>query len=83
MHLIFRANSPVAKLSTANSPHYQRHHPEQILLYQLVDKYYPESLQHGSAEGHGLPDYVHLCLYFLYTHRADPTCHLSGEAALD
>ena len=37
---------------------YHRHQPEQTLLYQLVEKYYPAFLEHQAAEGRLLPDYV-------------------------
>ena len=37
---------------------YERHRPEQTLLYQIVDKHYPEFLAQTAAEGKSLPDYV-------------------------
>ncbi|NQV68696.1 MAG: transposase zinc-binding domain-containing protein, partial [Pseudohongiella sp.] len=39
-------------------PRYQRHRPEQTLLYQIVDKHYPEFLAQLAAEGKSLPEYV-------------------------
>lgn len=41
-------------------PRYQRHRPEQTLLYQIVDKHYPEFLAQLAVEGKFLPDHVHL-----------------------
>jgi len=38
---------------------YQRHRPEQTLLYQIVNQHYPEFLAQLSAEGKSLPDHVH------------------------
>jgi len=58
MQSLFQTDTPVGTSSFANSPRYQRHQPEQTLLYQLVDKYYPAFLQHQAAEGRSLPDFV-------------------------
>lgn len=58
MHATFQAFGPAGKLAPTKSPRYQRHQPEQTLLYQLVDKYYTAFLQHQAAEGHALPDYA-------------------------
>ncbi len=40
------------------APRYERHRPEQTLLYQIVDKHYPEFLVQLTAEGKSLPDHV-------------------------
>ena len=37
---------------------YERHRPEQTLLYQIVDKHYPDFLAQLAAEGKFLPDHV-------------------------
>ena len=37
---------------------YQRHRPEQTLLYQLVVQYYPAFADLMAAQGRPLPDYV-------------------------
>ena len=37
---------------------YQRHRPEQTLLYQIVDEYYPAFAAHLAEQGRGLPGYV-------------------------
>ena len=42
----------------AFSPRHERHRPEQTLLYQIVDKHFPEFLAQLAAEGRSLPDYV-------------------------
>jgi hypothetical protein len=39
--------------------HYERHRPEQTLLYQLVDGYYPAFVAQLAAQGTHLPEYVH------------------------
>ena len=38
--------------------HYERHHPEHTLLYQLVEEYYPAFKAHLEAQGTALPPYV-------------------------
>ena len=38
---------------------YQRHHPEQTLLYRIVEEYYPALAVHLAEQGRELPDYVH------------------------
>ncbi len=38
---------------------YARHQPENTLLYQVIEKYYPAFVAHLAAEGRPLPDYVH------------------------
>jgi ribosomal protein S27E len=58
MHSLTQAGLAARKLASANKPTYQRHQPEQTLLYQLVEKYYPAFLEHQAAEGRTLPDYV-------------------------
>jgi len=42
-----------------NTGRYQRHRPEQTLLYRIVDEYYPAFTAHLAAQGRALPDYVH------------------------
>ena len=42
----------------APAPRYERHRPEQTLLYQIVDKHYPDFLAQLAAEDRFLPDYV-------------------------
>ena len=37
---------------------YQRHRPEQTLLYRIVEKYYPVFTAHLAARGRELPGYV-------------------------
>lgn len=37
---------------------YKRHRPEQTLLYQLVERYYPDFLEHLSHQGKTLPHHV-------------------------
>ena len=37
---------------------FERHRPEQTLLYQLVEEYYPAFEAQWAAEGRVLPDYV-------------------------
>jgi len=58
MHSLTQAGLAVGKLASANKPTYQRHQPEQTLLYQLVQQHYPAFLEHQAAEGRSLPDYV-------------------------
>ena len=38
---------------------YQRHRPEQTLLYRIVEEYYPAFAGHLAEQGRQLPDYVH------------------------
>jgi len=40
------------------APRYERHRPEQTLLYQLIEEYYPAFEEQWAAEGRVLPDYV-------------------------
>ena len=37
---------------------YARHQPEETLLYEVIDEYYPEFLSHLSASDKTLPQYV-------------------------
>ena len=37
---------------------YKRHRPEQTLLYQLVEQYYPDFLEYLSHQGKTLPHHV-------------------------
>lgn len=38
---------------------YERHQPEQTLLYQLVEAHYPALVSQLSQQGKSLPDHVH------------------------
>ena len=38
---------------------YERHHPEQTLLYQLIEKHYPALVEHLELQGKYLPTHVH------------------------
>jgi hypothetical protein len=38
--------------------HYECHRPEQTLLYQLVEEYYPAFVDQLAAQGTELPEYV-------------------------
>jgi hypothetical protein len=38
---------------------YERHRPEQTLLYQLVEKHYPTLVEQLEAQGKSLPTHVH------------------------
>ncbi len=44
--------------SGVSAPPYLRHRPERILLYQLVEEYYPAFKAHLAAQGTALPVYV-------------------------
>jgi ribosomal protein S27E len=46
------------QLLGTSAPRYERHRPEQTLLYQIVDKHYPEFLAQLAVEGKSLPDHV-------------------------
>jgi ribosomal protein S27E len=46
------------QLLGVSAPRYERHRPEQTLLYQIVDKHYPDFLAQLAAEGKFLPDHV-------------------------
>jgi hypothetical protein len=37
---------------------YERHKPEQTLLYQIIEKYYPQFLTHMWQQDKDLPKYV-------------------------
>jgi len=37
---------------------YQRHRPEQTLLYRIVEQHYPAFTAHLAEQGRGLPEYV-------------------------
>ena len=37
---------------------YERHKPEQTLLYQIIEKYYPQFLNHMGQQDKCLPKYV-------------------------
>ena len=38
--------------------HYERHRPEQTLLYQLVEQHYPAFVAQLATQGTPLPEYV-------------------------
>ena len=38
---------------------YERHRPEQTLLYQLIEKHYPALIEQLDAQGKNLPLHVH------------------------
>lgn len=42
-----------------NAGRYQRHRPEQTLLYRIVEEYYPAFAGHLAEQGREPPDYVH------------------------
>ncbi len=39
---------------------FERHRPEQTLLYWLVEQYYPDLEMQWASEGRALPDYLRL-----------------------
>jgi ribosomal protein S27E len=41
------------------STSYERHRPEQTLLYQLVETHYPALVEQLAQQGKSLPDHVH------------------------
>ena len=50
-----------APISAAERPvtgDYQRHRPEQTLLYQIVERHYPASVEHLAKVGKQLPAHV-------------------------
>ncbi len=51
---------PVGKEANLGNgvPRFERHCPEQTLLYQLVEKYYPVIEAQWAVEGRVLPNYV-------------------------
>ena len=51
---------PVGKEASPGNgvPRFERHRPEQALLYQLVEKYYPVFEAQWAVEDRALPDYV-------------------------
>ena len=54
---------PYAAARTAtrdeDASRYQRHRPEQTLLYRIVEEYYPAFAAHLAMQSRELPDYVH------------------------
>ena len=54
---------PYAAARTAtrdeDASRYQRHRPEQTLLYRIVEEYYPTFAAHLAMQSRELPDYVH------------------------
>jgi len=51
-------DAAVQPASAEHPVHYERHRPEQTLLYQLVQEYYPAFKAHLEAQSSGLPRYV-------------------------
>jgi hypothetical protein len=47
-----------AVLAIHQEQKYKRHRPETTLLYQLVERYYPEFTANSAAQGRYLPKYV-------------------------
>ena len=47
-----------ARLVAGNAVYYERHRPEQTLLYPIVAEYYPAFLDLMAAQGRTLPEYV-------------------------
>ena len=41
--------------ATSQFPHYERHRPEQTLLYRLVERYYPLFVDVRESQGRALP----------------------------
>ncbi len=52
--------TPAARLATPGlvACHYQRHRPEQTLLYQIIEEHYPAFTSHLAEQGASLPGYV-------------------------
>ena len=48
----------LTKVAGTSAVGYERHRPEQTLLYQLVERYYPELVALLSEQGKPLPKYV-------------------------
>ena len=46
------------KDASKGSVRFERHRPEQTLLYRLVEQYYPDFERQWASEGRVLPDYV-------------------------
>lgn len=44
--------------ATEGAARYERHRPEQSLLYQIIEKHYPAFTAQLAAEGRALPRYV-------------------------
>ena len=42
----------------SDADRYQRHRPEQTLLYRIIEQHYPLFVTHLAGEGRPLPDYV-------------------------
>ncbi len=47
-----------ASAAAARAGEYVRHRPEQTLLYQLVEQYYPAFVEHLAARERTLPEHV-------------------------
>jgi hypothetical protein len=44
--------------TVGDTVYYERHRPEQTLLHQIIEEYYPAFLDLMSAQGRTLPAYV-------------------------
>ena len=55
----------MARNASGNVSAYVRHHPEQTLLYQIIDKYYDNFHTHMEKQGRLLPRYVQKEFVFL------------------
>ncbi len=49
---------PTITNRSPNSPPYKRHRPEQTLLYQIIEQYYPEFRDVMAMQGRSLPLHV-------------------------
>ncbi len=49
---------PTARNATGIVPTYQRHRPEQTLLYQIIEQHYPDFADHLAAQSRLPPLYV-------------------------
>ena len=58
MYPITQALTPSGPFPVTGLSRYQRHRPEQTLLYQIIEQQYPAFLAHLAAQGKALPDYV-------------------------
>ena len=52
------AASPATATRGVGAPRYQRHRPEQTVLYRIVEQHYPAFLAHLAEQDKSLPEYV-------------------------
>jgi ribosomal protein S27E len=57
LNAIAVSHMKIAQTSGLNT--FESHHPEQTLLYQLIEKYYPALVEQLEAQGRSLPTHVH------------------------